>query len=503
MNQIEPRTAETLKTNLGVSNAEPTAATLARGIVSVNGVVIAYADANDNLVNANGAPIGSATTVAACRGATTANVTIATALNNGDTLDGLTLATDDRILVKDQTDPAENGIYIVGATPTRATDFDKWSEVPGRIVSVLEGTANTGLSFLSSAAVSGTVGTTNISFVPFPSGAGFTSPTITTSILTADASFTAFAGATTLLTIGGTGASASLFAPSTLDTSSSTTGAIRTSGGISAAKAANFGTTLTVGTTSSLVGDVTLGGALVGPVSATLLNTVSTTIAFGAAASTSITMGHASGDVIITAGELLPAADDGTALGKTTKQFSDLFLASGAVLNYANGNVVLTHSSGILTVGTGDLRITTAGTNTASAVTVGGTQTLTNKTLTNPTINNAAVARTATADGLTTGTIADLGFIQHITVTSASADDIIVLPTPTPGVQVILNVGANGFELRSSTPASVGINGGTGASAESAIPANSTVFMTCVSATSWKGFYMDADGDLAKVEAAA
>ena len=30
MNQIEPRTAETLKTNLGVSNSEPTAATLAR-----------------------------------------------------------------------------------------------------------------------------------------------------------------------------------------------------------------------------------------------------------------------------------------------------------------------------------------------------------------------------------------------------------------------------------------------------------------------------------------
>ena len=75
-----------------------------------------------------------------------------------------------------------------------------------------------------------------------------TSPTITTSLLCADASFTAFAGATTLLTIGGTGASASMFAPSTLDATSSTTGAIRTSGGISAAKAINAGTTVTVGT---------------------------------------------------------------------------------------------------------------------------------------------------------------------------------------------------------------------------------------------------------------
>ena len=45
-----------------------------------------------------------------------------------------------------------------------------------------------------------------------------------------------------------------------------------------------------------------------------------------------------------------------------------------------------THSAGILTVGTGDLRVTTAGTNTASCVTVGGTQTLTAKTLTSPTL---------------------------------------------------------------------------------------------------------------------
>ncbi len=97
----------------------------------------------------------------------------------------------------------------------------------------------------------------------------FTSPAITTSIDTASTSFTAFAGATTLLTIGGTGASASLFAPSTLDATTSTTGAIRTSGGISAAKAGVIGTTLsvlgasslTLGTASSATGSVIFGGA--------------------------------------------------------------------------------------------------------------------------------------------------------------------------------------------------------------------------------------------------
>lgn len=77
----------------------------------------------------------------------------------------------------------------------------------------------------------------------------FTSPDITTSVTTPSTSFTAWAGATTLLTIGGTGASASSFFPSTLDATTSTTGAIRTSGGISAAKALNIGTTGTFGST--------------------------------------------------------------------------------------------------------------------------------------------------------------------------------------------------------------------------------------------------------------
>ena len=90
-----------------------------------------------------------------------------------------------------------------------------------------------------------------------------TSPDFVTSITTASTSFTAFAGATTLLTIGGTGASASMFAPSTLDATSSITGAIRTSGGMSCAKAANIGTTLAVNGATTLTGNLTSNGALI------------------------------------------------------------------------------------------------------------------------------------------------------------------------------------------------------------------------------------------------
>lgn len=115
----------------------------------------------------------------------------------------------------------------------------------------------------------------------------------------------------------------------------------------------------------------------------------------------------------------------------------------------------------------------------------------------------SAIARTATADGLTTGTIASGPMLQFITVTSAGANNIIVLPAPTPGTIVILHVAATGYELRSSAPATIGINGGTGADAESAIGANTTVVAICATATSWKAFQMGSDGTLAQVEAAA
>lgn len=92
--------------------------------------------------------------------------------------------------------------------------------------------------------------------------------------------------------------------------------------------------------------------------------------------------------------KLSPTSDDGAPLGDTTHNFSDLFLATGAVVNYANSNVVITHSSGILTMGTGEFRITTPGTNSASVITQGSTNTLTNKTIDagSNTVTNLAVA---------------------------------------------------------------------------------------------------------------
>lgn len=46
---------------------------------------------------------------------------------------------------------------------------------------------------------------------------------------------------------------------------------------------------------------------------------------------------------------ITPAANDGAALGSATVSWADLFLATGGVVNFANGNYTLTHSSGVLT----------------------------------------------------------------------------------------------------------------------------------------------------------
>lgn len=119
--------------------------------------------------------------------------------------------------------------------------------------------------------------------------------------------------------------------------------------------------------------------------------------------------------------------------------------------------------------------------------------------------NNGASFRNqnviATTAGATTGTI--LNTTTHASVTSDGATKQVILPAPVVGKTLTIDVGATGFDLKSSAPATIAINGGKGATAKSAIAANSTCYLICVSATSWKGFFMDADGDLAKIAAAA
>jgi hypothetical protein len=105
--------------------------------------------------------------------ATTANVNLSNALENGDVLDGITLATGNRILVKNQSTASENGIYVVQASgqPTRATDFDTATEVDsGDFIFVYSGTVNASTGWVQTNKPA-TIGTDAINFTQF-SGAG-------------------------------------------------------------------------------------------------------------------------------------------------------------------------------------------------------------------------------------------------------------------------------------------------------------------------------------------
>ena len=108
------------------------------------------------------------------RVATTANGTLSSAFANGQTVDGVTLATGDRILLKNQSTGSQNGIYTVNASgaPTRATDFDADSEVTGgTFFFVEEGTTNGDNGFVMTNDGTVTVGSTALVFTQF-SGAG-------------------------------------------------------------------------------------------------------------------------------------------------------------------------------------------------------------------------------------------------------------------------------------------------------------------------------------------
>ena len=51
-------------------------------------------------------------------------------------------------------------------------------------------------------------------------------------------------------------------------------------------------------------------------------------------------------EMVLVENALTPGTSDGTALGTTSLMWSDLFLASGAVMNFNNGNVTITHTNG-------------------------------------------------------------------------------------------------------------------------------------------------------------
>jgi hypothetical protein len=107
------------------------------------------------------------------------NATITGTSNGALSVDGVAVAVDDRILVKNQANAFENGMYVVTATGgasavfvlTRATDMNQDVEFPGSFEFVEEGTVNADNGYVVTTNLPITIGTTAINWTQF-SGAG-------------------------------------------------------------------------------------------------------------------------------------------------------------------------------------------------------------------------------------------------------------------------------------------------------------------------------------------
>ena len=99
---------------------------------------------------------------------TTANIS----LTGAQTIDGVSVVATDRVLVKNQTAPAENGIYVASATAwARASDMSTWAQVPGAYVFIETGTTLADTGWVCTSNAGGTINVTAMTWAQF-SGAG-------------------------------------------------------------------------------------------------------------------------------------------------------------------------------------------------------------------------------------------------------------------------------------------------------------------------------------------
>jgi len=180
--------ASTARTNLGLG----TIATQASSSVAITGGTItglgspsSGSDASTKTYTDN--LIAGLKTRVICRVATTANVDLTADLQNSDTLDGVTLATNDKVLVKNQSTASQNGIYkvVASGTASRDTDFDTAGEMAGQMGIIQEGSTNADTIWLNTNDSDMSLGSTSVSFTKVtPSNSG----TVTSAGLTQSAS---------------------------------------------------------------------------------------------------------------------------------------------------------------------------------------------------------------------------------------------------------------------------------------------------------------------------
>lgn len=325
---------------------------------------------------------------AACAVGTTANIT----LSGLQTIDGYTTLSGDRVLVKNQTSSAQNGIYIASASAwTRSTDMDVWSEVSGAYTVLLNGgQSNTG--WVCTATTSGTIGVTAMPWVQFSAintyfaGTGLTLASNTFSITNTGVTAASYGSASQSLTatVNAQGQLTALSAQNIAISASQTTSGTFSSSLLSGSYTGITGVgTLTAGTWNAS----TIGVAYGGTGATTLTGYVKGSGTSAFTASTTIPTTDLSGT--ITNAQLANSTISGVSLGSNL--FS-LTIGSGLSGTSYNGSsaVTITNSSPMVYPASGIPSSTGTAWNTSYSTTGSGTVVAlaTGATLNNPTVSN-------------------------------------------------------------------------------------------------------------------
>lgn len=398
----------------------------------ITGVLTPTADtdaANKSYVDMS---IQGLTTKNSVTSATTQSRVLSSDFFPGTMMDGRALETGDRILVKNQTNQVENGLYLINSTgpPTRTFDFRVGLKVAGSFVFVTSGTVNGDVGFIcTNERTSDTVGTNNITFTQFSgagdviAGTGLTKTGNTFDVNAAQDHVTSI-GTLSLLTVTGTTTlggtvTAALAVGGALSVSGPTTvGAITASGvttllALNASGICNLGATSVASFTS--VGAATLGIVNGGATTVTTLAATSTSLAsltvtgvtnlgglaaVGIAASGALTVAGAANLSSVTVTGLTTvinmnstgtsnlgvvtatsyAASGASALGVLTAGATTLTTLSAAATNLASLTVAgVTSLAGLSVVGlAASGSMTVAGAASLSSLTVSGLTTVIN-----------------------------------------------------------------------------------------------------------------------------
>jgi hypothetical protein len=332
---------------------------------------------------------------------------------NGDWVSTLTAG--ERILVKNQTAGADNGIYLASASAwTRSLDANTWDELVAAYLFIISGTVWTGSSWVNTNQTGGTLGVTAVTFVQFSNNAIYTAGTGLT--------LTGFQFSITPVGTAGTYGSASSVPVFVTNASGQVTSVTNTSIAI-AANQITSGTIDTARISGSYTGITGVGTLTAGTWNASTIG-----VAYGGSGATTFTAGYlkANGTNAFTTVASIPSSDI-TGLGTmSTQNANAVAITGGTITGLSSPLDVPSGGTGAATLtgyvkGTGTSALTASTTIPNTDITGLGTMSTQNANaiaVTGGTINGTTIGATTASTGVfTTLTVND-----NSTLGSSNAD---------------------------------------------------------------------------------